>query len=97
MGHLKIVCETKFHMPVGKTKFYAVKLACAYTIFYFTNAGITHIDLVVPDASFNGILHRENLLPATDNHFLLLRLEEEEKITALHKDLEELVTLKIKK
>lgn len=40
MGHLKIVCETKFHMPVGKTKFYAVKLACAYTIFYFTNAGI---------------------------------------------------------
>ena len=33
MGHLKIVCETKFHMPVGKTKFYAVKLACAYTIF----------------------------------------------------------------
>mgnify|MGYP004524068915 CR=1 FL=1 len=92
MGHLKIVCETKFHMPVGKTKFYAVKLACAYT-----NAGITHIDLVVPDASFNGILHRENLLPATDSHFLLLRPEEEEKITALHKDLEELVTLKIKK
>ena len=41
MGHLKIVCETKFHMPVGKTKFYAVKLACAYTIFYFTNAGIS--------------------------------------------------------
>ena len=33
IGHLKIVCETKFHMPVGKTKFYAVKLACAYTIF----------------------------------------------------------------
>lgn len=41
IGHLKIVCETKFHMPVGKTKFYAVKLACAYTIFYFTNAGIS--------------------------------------------------------
>ena len=39
--HLEIVCETKFHMSVGKTKFYAVKLACAYTIFYFTNAGIS--------------------------------------------------------
>ena len=32
-GHLEIVCETKFHMSIGKTKFYAVKLACAYTIF----------------------------------------------------------------
>lgn len=57
----------------------------------------THIDLVVPDASFNGILHRTNLLPATDNHFLVLHPEEEETLTALHKDLEKLVTLKTKK
>ena len=28
-GHLEIVCRTKFHMSVGKTKFYAMKLACA--------------------------------------------------------------------
>ena len=28
-GHLEIVCRTKFHMSVGKTKFYAMKRACA--------------------------------------------------------------------
>lgn len=33
-GHLEIVCRTKFHMPVGKTKFYAVKLACACTAVF---------------------------------------------------------------
>ena len=31
-GHLEIVCRTKFHMSVGKTKFYAMKLACACII-----------------------------------------------------------------
>ena len=38
-GHLEIVCRTKFHMSVGKTKFYAMKLACA-CIVIIINAGI---------------------------------------------------------
>jgi hypothetical protein len=29
MRHLKKVCETKFHMPLCKTKFNTVKSACA--------------------------------------------------------------------
>ena len=33
-GHLEIVCRTKFHMSVGKTKFYAMKLACACTVIF---------------------------------------------------------------
>ena len=30
----------KFHMSVGKTKFYAVKLACAYAIFILLMLGL---------------------------------------------------------
>ena len=43
--HLEIVCETKFHMSVGKTKFYAVKLACAYTIFILLMLGLVLLHL----------------------------------------------------
>lgn len=32
-------------MPVGKTKFYAVKLACAYTIFILLMLGLVSLHL----------------------------------------------------
>ena len=34
-GHLEIVCRTKFHMPVGKIKFYAAKLPVPVLLFLF--------------------------------------------------------------
>lgn len=62
----------------------------------FTNE-CTHIDLVVPNSSFNGILKRENLLPKANDSFFVIRPEDETTLVSLNEDLEQLVKLKTTK
>lgn len=58
----------------------------------------SHIDLIVPDSSFNNIIERKELLSSTKHNLYSLptELEVEETVASLNDEFERIVTLKLK-